>query len=186
MNTAARTVVRAGPGRTARGGRRDREQRGARGASSGDGGLAAVAERWRRDFDNNVLPAVLLTEALLTRLTRPGGRVVTLGSVAALCGNGSYGAVKAALHAWNHALAQQLGPEGVTANVVVPGYVAGTEFFGASADEEELIRRGTQTLLGRVGEPDDIAAVVVFLASPEAGYVTGEFVHANGGALLGR
>ncbi|MDG4862989.1 SDR family NAD(P)-dependent oxidoreductase [Streptomyces sp. T-3] len=159
---------------------------GGRGTQVREGGLKEVAERWRRDFDNNVLPAVLLTEAVLPRLTRPGGRVITLSSIAALRGNGAYGAMKAALLAWNHTLAQQLGPSEATANVVVPGFVAGTEFFGAPADEEELVRRRSQTLVGRVGEPDDIAAAVAFLASPEARYITGEFLNSNGGALLGR
>ncbi|WP_243860022.1 SDR family oxidoreductase [Streptomyces sp. BK208] len=159
---------------------------GRRGTPVRAGGLKEAAERWRRDFDNNVLPTVLLTEALLPRLTRPGGRVVTLGSLAALRGNGAYGAMKAALLAWNHTLAQQLGPHGATANVVVPGFVAGTEFFGALADREELARRRAQTLVGEVGKPDDIAAAVAFLASPEARYITGEFLNCNGGAMLGR
>ncbi|TVT58896.1 SDR family oxidoreductase [Amycolatopsis rhizosphaerae] len=159
---------------------------GRRGTPAPEGGLKAVAEAWRQDFDHNVLPAVLLTEALLPRLSRPGGRVVTIGSLAALRGNGSYGAVKAALLAWNHTLATRLGPDGVTANVVVPGYVAGTEFFGGAPSEAELDRRRRQTLVGREGRPEDIAAAVAFLASPEAGYITGEFLNSNGGALLGR
>ncbi|MEU0741574.1 SDR family oxidoreductase [Streptomyces sp. NPDC006134] len=159
---------------------------GGRGTPAAGGGLKEVAERWRRDFDNNVLPAVLLTEALLPRLASPGGRVITIGSVAALRGNGAYGAMKAALQAWNHTLAQQLGGRGATANVVVPGYVAGTEFFGGPATEEELARRRSQTLVGRVGEPEDVAAAVAFLAGPDAGYITGEFLNVNGGTLLGR
>ncbi|MEU1077100.1 MULTISPECIES: SDR family oxidoreductase [unclassified Streptomyces] len=159
---------------------------GGQGGPAQDGSLKEVAERWRRVFDSNVLSAVLLTEALLPRLAQPGGRVVTIGSVAALRGNGAYGAAKAALLAWNHTLAQQLGPHGATANVVMPGFVAGTDFFGTPADEEELARRRDQTLVGRVGEPEDIAAAVAFLASPEAGYITGEFLNSNGGAVLGR
>ncbi|WP_405996297.1 SDR family oxidoreductase [Streptomyces sp. NBC_00986] len=79
-----------------------------------------------------------------------------------------------------------VGPRGATANVVVPGFVAGTEFFGVPADEEERAGRRAQTLVGRVGEPADIAAAVVFLASPEARYITGEFLNSNGGAVLGR
>ncbi|MEU9497108.1 SDR family oxidoreductase [Streptomyces sp. NPDC048196] len=159
---------------------------GGRGGPAQEGGLKEIAEQWRRVFDGNVLPAVLLTEALLPRLALPGGRVVTIGSVAALRGNGAYGAAKAALMAWNHTLAQQLGPHGATANVVLPGFVSGTEFFGAPADDEELARRRAQTLVGRVGEPADIAAAVAFLASPEARYITGEFLNSNGGAVLGR
>lgn len=159
---------------------------GGRGGPTRGEGLKGVAEQWRRVFDSNVLPAVLLTEALLPRLARDGGRVVTIGSVAALRGNGAYGAAKAALMAWNHTLAQQLGPHGATANVVLPGFVAGTEFFGVPADEKELARRRSQTLVGRVGEPEDIAAAVAFLASPEGGYITGEFLNSNGGAVMGR
>ena len=126
-----------------------------------------------------------MTAALEDRLTVPGGRIITISSLAALRGNGSYGAAKAALHAWNHSLAAQWGPRGVTANVVVPGFIASTEFFG-DLPEGELARRAKQTLVGRVGQPEDIASCVSFLASPEAGYITGELLHSNGGAMLGR
>jgi 3-oxoacyl-[acyl-carrier protein] reductase len=84
-------------------------------------GPHAVLARWRGDFERNVLTAVLLTESLRDRLTTESGRVVTVTSVAALRGGGSYGASKAALHAWNHSLAAQLGPQGVTCNIVAPG-----------------------------------------------------------------
>ena len=148
-------------------------------------GLAGLRDQWLADFECNVLPAVLMTAALEDRLTVPGGRIITISSLAALRGNGSYGAAKAALHAWNHSLAAQWGPRGVTANVVVPGFIASTEFFG-DLPEGELARRAKQTLVGRVGQPEDIASCVSFLASPEAGYITGELLHSNGGAMLGR
>jgi 3-oxoacyl-[acyl-carrier protein] reductase len=112
--------------------------------------------------------------------------VITVTSVAALRGGGSYGASKAALHAWNHSLAAQLGPQGVTCNIVAPGTVAGTEFFGARLNDAELTRRAGRTLIGRVGRPADVAAAVIFLASPEAGFITGEILQCNGGELLGR
>ncbi|MEY9872864.1 3-oxoacyl-[acyl-carrier protein] reductase [Streptacidiphilus sp. MAP12-33] len=149
-------------------------------------GPHAVLARWRGDFERNVLTAVLLTESVRDRLAPGQGRVVTISSIAAVRGAGSYGASKAALHAWNHFMAAQLGPSGITANVVAPGTVAGTEFFGSRLDEAELVRRASRTLVGRVGEPDDVAAAVHFLASPEAGYITGEILHCNGGELLGR
>ncbi|MFH7598046.1 SDR family oxidoreductase [Streptomyces racemochromogenes] len=79
----------------------------------------------------------------------------------------------------------QVGPHGATANVVLPGYVSGTEFFGAPADKKELARRRAQTV-GMVGEPQDITAAVAFLTSPEVRYITGEFLNSNGGAVLGR
>ncbi|CAJ62261.1 Putative 3-oxacyl-ACP reductase (partial) [Frankia alni ACN14a] len=159
---------------------------GARGVGLTGSDLTAVAERWTADFHNNVLVAVLLTTALSDRLRSPGGRVVTVSSLAAIRGNGSYGAAKAMLHGWNLALASELGPRGVTANVVVPGFVAGTEFFGADVDDDERKRRAAQTLVNRVGEPLDVATAIRYLALPEAGYVTGQFLHVNGGALLGR
>jgi NAD(P)-dependent dehydrogenase (short-subunit alcohol dehydrogenase family) len=149
-------------------------------------GPHGVLARWRGDFERNVLTAVLLTESLRDRFTTDSGRVVTVTSVAALRGGGSYGASKAALHAWNHSLAAQLGPQGVTCNIVAPGTVAGTEFFGSRLNDAELTRRAGRTLVGRVGRPADVAAAVLFLASPEAGFITGEILQCNGGELLGR
>ncbi|RKE21574.1 SDR family NAD(P)-dependent oxidoreductase [Streptomyces sp. TLI_171] len=149
-------------------------------------GPHAVLARWRGDFERNVLTAVLLTESIRDRLTPGSGRVVTVSSIAALRGAGSYGAAKASLHAWNHFLAAQLGPSGITANIVAPGTVAGTEFFGPRLDEAEVARRAARTLLGRIGESGEVAAAVYFLASAEAGFITGEILHCNGGELLGR
>lgn len=75
-------------------------------------GPHALLARWRGDFERNVLTAVLLTESVRDRLTPGEGRVITISSIAALRGAGSYGAAKASLHAWNHFLAAQLGPPG--------------------------------------------------------------------------
>jgi 3-oxoacyl-[acyl-carrier protein] reductase len=105
--------------------------------------LAGVAEHWRANFDANVLTAVLLTEALFDRLTRPGATVVLLSSIAAQRGGGGpYSAAKAALHGWLFDLARALGPDGVTANVISPGYVAETEFFGDRMTPEGHADRG--------------------------------------------
>ncbi|KIQ64395.1 oxidoreductase [Kitasatospora griseola] len=149
-------------------------------------GPHTVLARWRGDFERNVLTVVLLTESIRDRLTPGSGRVVTVSSIAALRGAGSYGAAKASLHAWNNFLAAQLGPSGITANIVAPGTVAGTEFFGPRLDEAEVARRSARTLLGRIGESGEVAAAVCFLASEEAGFITGEILHCNGGELLGR
>jgi 3-oxoacyl-[acyl-carrier protein] reductase len=150
------------------------------------GGPHALLARWRGDFERNVLTVVLLTESIRDRLTPGSGRVVTISSIAALRGAGSYGAAKASLHAWNHFLAAQLGTSGITANIVAPGTVSGTEFFGPRLDDAEVARRAARTLLGRIGETGEVAAAVHFLASPEAGFITGEILHCNGGELLGR
>lgn len=155
-------------------------------AAAGEGpGLAALATSWRADLETNLLSAVLMTEALLPMLA-PGGAVVSMGSIAADKGSGSYGAAKAALASWNVGLARRLGPRGVTANVVAPGYVAGTEFFGdamSTARHETLV---AATMTGRPGSPDDVAATVGFLASAGARQITGQVLGVNGGAWTTR
>jgi 3-oxoacyl-[acyl-carrier protein] reductase len=150
-------------------------------------GLAGTADWWRRVFDSNVLTAVLLTGALRDRLAHPGGRVILLSSVAAQRGRaGPYSAAKAALHGWAYDLARELGPHGATVNVIAPGYVAGTEFFGDRLTPEGHAQRVAETLVGRAGRPADIAAAVRYLASPDAGYVTGQILAVNGGIVFGR
>jgi 3-oxoacyl-[acyl-carrier protein] reductase len=150
-------------------------------------GLAAVAADWESELRANVLTAVLLTEALDGVLRRPGGSIVNISSIAAVNGGGdSYSGAKAAILGWTIDLAIRLGPEGVRVNAVVPGYVAGTEFFGDRMSDARHDRLVARTLLGRAGVPDDVAGVVFFLASDEASYVTGQFVHVNGGAVVGR
>ncbi|QGN46735.1 SDR family oxidoreductase [Micromonospora sp. WMMC415] len=151
------------------------------------GGLAGTAAHWRANLDANVLTAVLLTEALRPALRRPGGRVVLVSSIAAQRGGGGpYSAAKAALHGWAYDLAAQLGPDQITVNVVSPGYVADTEFFGDRMTPEGHAKRVAATLVGRAGTPDDIAEAVRYLAGPAAGYVTGQVLGVNGGSVLGR
>lgn len=150
-------------------------------------GLAGTADWWRRVYDSNVLTAVLLTEALWDRLTHPDGRVILLSSVAAQRGRGGpYSAAKAALHGLAYDLARELGPHGATANVIAPGYVAETEFFGDRLTAEGHATRVAETLVGRAGRPADIAAAVRYLVGPDSGYVTGQILAVNGGIVFGR
>jgi 3-oxoacyl-[acyl-carrier protein] reductase len=156
-------------------------------ADSGDDGtLESIADGYRKNFAANVLTAVLLTEALLPQVRRPGGRIVHLSSIAAVRGPGSYGGAKAAVHAYTFELAQRLGHEGITVNAVAPGFVGGTEFFGDRGTPEFIASRVAQTLTGQPGRPSEIAAAIKHLAAPEASYTTGQILHVNGGAMLGR
>lgn len=149
--------------------------------------LSGVADWWRANFESNVLTAVLLTQALLPAVRRPGGRIILISSIAAQRGGaGPYSAAKAALHGWAFDLATQLGPEQVTVNVVSPGYVVDTEFFGDRMTPEGHARRVAATLVGRAGSPAEVAGAVRYLASPSGGYVTGQVLGVNGGSVLGR
>src|SRR3954452_11383932 len=155
--------------------------------SGSDDPLDRVAHDWTVAFRINTLTAALLTEALKDRLASPGGRVLFVSSIAAYRGSGSgaYGGAKAALHPYAHDLARELGPRGVTANVVAPGYIEDTEFFGGAIDPARRERLVNDTLNGRAGMPGDVAATLHWLASPGAGHVTSQVVQVNGGAERG-
>ena len=145
--------------------------------------LAEVA-----DEDYQRLVAVNLTGTFNgmregAKRVRDGGRIINLSTSIIghyLPNHGVYVATKAAVEAMTHVLAKELGPRGVTVNAVAPGPVA-TELF-LTGRSEELIQRLTSDIpLGRLGQPDDIARVVSFLASPESGWINGQVVKANGG-----
>lgn len=151
-----------------------------------DDSLAGTAQRWIETYRLNVVSAVLLTEALLPRLTRPGGRIVAVSSVASLKGAGSYGAAKAAVNNWVTDLAGELAPEGITVNAVAPGFVPDTGFWDSRRSDALIADRVSKTPVGRPGTPAEIAALVAHLASAEAGFTTGQVVGIHGGMVLAR
>jgi 3-oxoacyl-[acyl-carrier protein] reductase len=152
-----------------------------------DSTLQSLASHWQANFESNVLTAVLLTEALLPLLRRPGGRIILTSSIAAQRGGGGpYSASKAALHGLVFDLATRLGPEGITANVISPGYVVDSEFFLGRMTEAGHRSRVEATLVKRPGEPSDIAETVRWLAGPGGAFVTGQIINVNGGSVLGR
>lgn len=140
---------------------------------------------WQRGLDVNLTGAFLLTRAILPAMGQ-GGSIVAIASGAgheALPGGmAGYGATKAGLIMFTLDLAQDVGPQGIRANVVSPGFTD-TTFGGASRSEETKSRVAAQTALRRVGTPSDIAGVVLFLCSDLAAFVTGQAIRVNGGIV---
>ncbi|GAA3184571.1 MULTISPECIES: SDR family NAD(P)-dependent oxidoreductase [Streptomyces] len=148
------------------------------------GDLHALRASWLANIEANLISAVLVTAALQPRFAGHG-RIVSIGSIAAKAGNWGYGAAKAALETWNRELACHLGSRGVTANIVSPGLVENTGFRPGGIPAEHRARQIARTATGRAAQPGDVAAAVAFLASAEAGHITGQILHVNGGAHLG-
>lgn len=144
-------------------------------------GLEGIAAAWRANLDANLLSAVLTTSAVLPAM-RAGGSIVNVGSIGAEYASTSYGAAKAAVAAWTAGLSAEVGPKGLTANVISPGYIAGTGFFRDRLTEQRKARLIGATHDGRAGQPEDVAATAYFLASDGARHITGQVLHINGGA----
>jgi 3-oxoacyl-[acyl-carrier protein] reductase len=130
-------------------------------------------------------PFRLARAALRGMMKRRSGRIVSIASIVGVTGNAgqaNYAAAKAGLIGMSKSLAQEVATRGVTVNVVAPGFVktAMTDVLPEAAKTTLMSRIPT----GRMGAPEDIAAAVVYLASPEAGWVTGQTLHVNGGMAM--
>jgi NAD(P)-dependent dehydrogenase (short-subunit alcohol dehydrogenase family) len=158
--------------------------------NAGVGGYAPFADTSEALFDGlmavHLRGPFFLTQRLLPLLA-DGGRIINLSSGLARYaypGLSVYSAAKGALEVLTRALAVELGPRRITANVVAPGGIA-TDFGGGGMRDPALQKVVTaETPLGRVGEAEDVAGVIVSLASPEMGWVTGQRIEATGGYRL--
>ena len=120
-----------------------------------------------------------------TMIKQHAGRIINVSSVVGASGNpgqANYVASKAGIIGLTKAVAKELAPRGITANVVAPGYIATDMTTSLSDKAREMMV--SQIPLGRVGTPEDIAAAVVFLASDQAAYITGQVIHVNGGMYM--
>lgn len=137
-----------------------------------------------RMFDLNVRGLLFATQAAAGAFDGQGGSVINIGSMASQApppGGSVYSATKAALDAITQSLAAELGPRKILVNAVLPGPVE-TEGLASMGDSDQFITQlVSRTPLGRIGQPRDIATVVSFLASDEAGWITGQIIPAAGG-----
>jgi 3-oxoacyl-[acyl-carrier protein] reductase len=144
-------------------------------------------DSYRRQFDLNVLGTLLSTQAAVKSMPA-GGSVINLSSVVALTpppDSSVYSATKGAIDVITRTLAQELGPQKIRVNSLSPGLVEteGTRSAGVSEGDFKQMAI-SRTPLGRVGQPDDIAKVAVFLASDDSAWMTGEVLPVGGGARL--
>ncbi len=142
-------------------------------------------EHFHKQFDLNVLGLLLGTQEAAKLMGASGGSVINISSVAATSAppqTSVYSGTKAAVVAITIALAKELGPRKIRVNAINPGMVD-TEGFRAAGIDASDFRKQTeaQTPLGRIGQPDDIAPAVVFLASDDSGWITGETLFISGG-----
>lgn len=144
-------------------------------------------EHWHRVLDLNLASAFYCTRAAARHFGRDG-RIVNVSSQAAENGGGpgasAYAAAKAGLIGFTRAAAKELGGRGITVNAVAPGFIADTPFHATFSSPESQRAMVAQAAVARAGEPADVAAVVAFLASPAAGYVTGTVTDINGGSYF--
>ena len=144
-------------------------------------------DEWHQVIDTNLTALYRLSKACVRGMTKARwGRIINVTSVVGSMGNAgqsNYAATKAGAEGMARSLARELGSRSITVNCVAPGFID-TDMTRALADAQRDTLQ-SQIPLGRLGEPDDIAATVAFLASDAGQYITGETIHVNGGLYMG-
>jgi 3-oxoacyl-[acyl-carrier protein] reductase len=148
--------------------------------------LRMKEEDWNLVLQVNLNGTFHCTKAVLPPMTKQRyGRIVNIASVVGIMGNvgqANYAASKAAVIGFTKTVAREYASRSVTVNAVAPGFIDTAMTQGLSPEVKETLQK--QIPLGRLGQPADIAAAVRFLASDEAGYITGHVLHVNGGMLM--
>ena len=146
---------------------------------------AVTEEHFHKQFDTNVLGLLLASKEAVKYFDGTGGTIINVSSVASTAAppnTAVYSATKAAVDAVTRALAKELGPRHIRVNAINPGFVETEGVHAQGLPGSDFAKQAeAQTPLGRVGQPDDIAPAVVFLASPGAAWITGETVMVSGG-----
>jgi 3-oxoacyl-[acyl-carrier protein] reductase len=143
-------------------------------------------EEWDAVHDTNLRAVFRASRAVMrTMMKQRYGRIINITSVVGASGNAgqaNYAAAKAGVAGMTRALARELGSRNITVNCVAPGFIA-TDMTDSLSDAQKTALL-SQVPLGRLGTPEEIAATVAFLASPEAAYITGAELHVNGGMYM--
>ena len=148
--------------------------------------LRMKPEEWDEIMNTNLASVYRTSKAVLRGMMKARkGRIVNIASVVGLMGNAgqcNYAAAKAGIIGFSKSLAREVGSRGITVNVVAPGFVATDMTANLPAEHQQKLQE--QVPLGRLGSVQDIAHAVAFLASPAAGYITGETLQVNGGMYM--
>ncbi|KOE80520.1 MULTISPECIES: 3-oxoacyl-ACP reductase FabG [Vibrio] len=143
-------------------------------------------DEWTDILDTNLTSIFRLSKAVLRGMMKKrNGRIINVGSVVGTMGNAgqtNYAAAKAGVIGFTKSMAREVASRGVTVNTVAPGFIE-TDMTKALNDDQRAATLA-QVPSGRLGDPREIASAVVFLASPEAAYITGETLHVNGGMYM--
>jgi 3-oxoacyl-[acyl-carrier protein] reductase len=143
-------------------------------------------EDWDAVIDTNLKAVFRASRAVMRPMMKQRyGRIVNITSVVGAAGNpgqANYAAAKAGVAGMTRALARELGSRSITVNCVAPGFIATDMTDALTEDQKKSLLAGVP--LGRLGSPQDVAAAVAFLASPQAGYITGTELHVNGGMYM--
>lgn len=144
-------------------------------------------EEWSDVIDTNLSAVYRLAKACLRGMTKARwGRIINISSVVGSMGNigqSNYAATKAGMEGFARALSKEVGSRNITVNCVAPGFIDTDMTKDLAEDHKNLML--SQIPLGRLGQPQEIAAVVGFLAGDTGGYITGETIHVNGGLYSG-
>jgi 3-oxoacyl-[acyl-carrier protein] reductase len=143
-------------------------------------------DEWDAVIDTNLSSIFRLSKACLRGMMKARhGRIINIASVVAATGNpgqANYAAAKTGMIGFSKSLAREVGSRGITVNAIAPGFIDTDMTRNLAAEQRQSLIE--QIPLGRLGEVDDIAAAAVFLASPQAAYITGETLHVNGGMYM--